>query len=680
MNQSELKKQIVQDVLGQLRAQEASILKRNQGIDKRYKYLYGTGLTDGLPKKPGFDDTTFNFVRLVPEIMGNQLMGRGFGITTTYLKTDISTFDLPTADQATAAQNKVEKDQAHMLNGRRKVDADIRALALRSINLDNGGDALYMRAAKMQSYAGFVVLKHWLDMEEKKYKIVALENPNNFWRAWSNSNFREWDWSAYISQISASKANRDYGDYLGADESFATSRPGGSIWVQAAGEDVNDLPQPMVWTIDLTGYVPGWAADAKGNLKMVKLGKETEMHMLIVGNQVCHIETSDIPQFEVVSNMEEPMNPWGVSDISDDALSINKTIVQLARSWTTLAVKSLFYKMMFKGFTDMDMPQSMDMEVQGIPMEMDQEIAVIQQPQNFEEFHRVIEWMTQAFVRVTRIGLVMFNDPTAVSNSNQALMTGMKPLTDVIEEKQQRWFTALDRIYTHALNKLAEKNIDPALTEAIKADPIWKVRIDFPSVLRKEDNAWQTLWLNLFNAGAISWSTFIEKVGPQDTSDELDRIRDDLADPVRAAIMGHDLRQLASFTINKSAGIPPWGYNIPKVTLRGDLTPQQEANMASNFGWNDGPYGSSIGPQGFEGTQANDNFINSGELAPGPGGVGGDVIPSHAKPQASAQPANPIAAPGMNTPGSAPVSQPGSGAPAVSPQGAVNMQNQRQGK
>jgi hypothetical protein len=679
--QDELGEDLVQDILRALQQQEQSVLKRNAAIDTRYINTYQDGLVQGLPVKNNFDSTRYNFLRRIPEIMTAQLMGRGFNITSTYDKEDLSVYDLPTSNPQDQADNQTRKQQTEILNARRQADADLRVEMAKSIIDDNGGMGIFNDGAKMGSYAGITVYKHWKDSEAKRYNIVLLENPNNFWRKFTDTNFRDSDWSCYAYQISESEAYRRYGDYLkGDDTQFQLSKPGGNIWNQAAAEDINDEPQPMVWVIDITGFIDCWSATGNGEratLKKVKRGKETEMNALVVGGILCHVRIDDLPHYTVIDNLHEPMNPWGVSDITDEAISINKTIMQVAQYWVTLGIKSLFYKLKFKGFEALNIPKNLDMEVQALPMDVDQDVAAVQQPQTFGEFQRILEWLIQSFVRTTRISRVMFDDPDLTLNSNEAMLTSMKGLIDTVEDKQTRWTPAITEILTTGVTECAD--FDPALKDAVNSGDGWVFRVEWPSVIRRETAQWQQMWHNNFTSGLASPQTVMEKLGIENPSEEIDRIRDSMNDPIGAAMLGRALPELAGFTIKKSVGMPPWGYVIPKVQLRGDLAPEEVGNMSHNYGWDSGPYGAGIGPTGYAGLKADDAFLNSGFVTAGnvppegftpvPPGAGG--ADQQGQPPLSPDVSNPSAS-------AAPASQPGvSQATPVSPQGAINQRNQQ---
>ena len=238
-------------------------------------------------------------------------------------------------------------------------------------------------------------------------------------------------------------------------------------------------------------------------------------------------------------------------------------------------------------------------------------------------------------------------------------------------------------------------------------DDAWYLRVEWPSVLRREDATYQTTWLNLHNAGVISLDTYMEKIGIENVSEELDRIRDNMTDPITAAVMGKQLGEIAHQTLNRSLGIPPWGYVIPKIAVKATMTPQQEGNLAENFGWGQGSFGNSIGPQDNQGEQANEDTVNAGRITGKPYSAGSAVDTQvngqpgiMTPPTAPGQPGQPVsagggqgalAAPGGNqapapmmttdnNQGAAPTSQPGSGATSTSAKGAVKHQNQIHGR
>ena len=123
------------------------------------------------------------------------------------------------------------------------------------------------------------------------------------------------------------------------------------------------------------------------------------------------------------------------------------------------------------------------------------------------------------------------------------------------------------------------------------------------------------------------------------------------------------------------------------------MTPQQEANLASELGFQNGPFGMSMGPQGSQGALAQSNVDNAGFLNGNPyrGGTAitkdqnGNPIPNPLVSQEGVNPNGGTSTPAQvstqanNVPGTGAVSQPGSGATQTSPQGALNQQAQNNG-
>jgi hypothetical protein len=290
----------------------------------------------------------------------------------------------------------------------------------------------------------------------------------------------------------------------------------------------------------------------------------------------------------------------------------------------------------------------------------------LDQPGNFgAETKAFVEELKENFVRVAKIGRVLFDDPTINPSSNQALMTTLKGVVDVVEEKQSNWEPILKEMFKDALDLAAQ--MVPALKPVVEEDG-WDLKIEWPSILRKEDATYQQMWLNRFNSNTTSLETYMEAMGVDDPIEEVDRIRDEMKDPVTAAVLSRQLGALAGQVIS------PQGPPSPdvKVSLRGDLTPFQEANIASQQGFNEGPYPPTAGPQGQGGLAAQENQDNQGFVEGNPFAGGTPIQQSP-----DGQPL-PQLTPDQNTGQTA--SMPGSGAPAVSPQGALNQVNQREGK
>jgi hypothetical protein len=661
----ELEKELVGDVIGALQQNHNDIAVRNAYIQTRHSNIYGSGLWDGLQIPLDNDKTFFNFLRRTVDILVSQLMGRPFQVYSKFYKEDIS-----------ALTDEQEISLAELRNKKRAADADSRKRMVDAIIKDNGGTAVFKLAAKIASAYGTLPVKMWWDQDEKKIKFQIIEKVQNYRVGWGNDNFRERDWDAFGYQISKSKANRDFGKYLEDGETFELSIEG-SLLEPLLSATRND--RPMVDVIDFTGYLDGWCMDGEYPSKCDD-GDESKLSLMIVGRHLVQSIKNEslMPNYYMIRNEEDPQEPWGRSDITDTAISINKTYLDQSSIYFTMFGKIIAPMYLGINFDQTNVPKKNGRKVTVVPNVVpEQDLKLVETPNaTGYEFKQVFDMLENNYVREVGIGRVLWDDPTINANSNQALMTTLKGVVDKIAGKQARWETQLVQMFEDALKIAAKNNKD--IKAVVETDEPWYMCIEWPSILRQEDAQYQTMWLNLFNAGVVSWETYLEKIGMYDTGDEMNRVRDEMKDPTSAAVKGRQLGTMASQTLNKALGIPPWGYVVPKVQLRGDLTPDQEANMAQNYGWQDGPFGSSVGPQGAQGTAANDNFINAGQINGNPFD-GGMPVGAHPGGQpANPQAANPQLTADQNQGQS--VSQPGSGQPAVSAAGAAAQANQNAGR
>lgn len=655
------KTKAVEVIRGMMSELETDVSQRNTYMNRRYNVVYDGGIMTGLRIKMGHDMTPYNYLPRVVDVHSAQLFGRMPQIMTDYNKEDLAVYEVGVTDEAAA---KTEKEKARLRNTRRATDAEVRNEAIRNIMLDNNFEEMINLGATVGSWSGITVIKGWLDRDAETYKFSLLEQPQNFMRYWANSNFREHDADFYSYQISINRANRLYRDKLAEGESFSASSPGQAWWRAQDAKDLEKLTIKKVWVVDATGYFPG-VCSKNGELATCKPGDENEINVLIVGDKIVQVIDKDVPTYTVVNNEDHAGKPWGRSDVSDELISVNQTMIETMSDWRTASWKITFPKMKFMGFDALDMPGFEERTAQGIPVGLDQDILPINMENTLAEFPRLMSELWNSFTKLGRMSRVMLDDPTLNPVSNQGLMTTMKPLIDVTEGKQKRWTTALTKMFGDALNGVAE--LDPAYKEAVK-DHDWKVKVKWPSVYRIEDATYQQMYANRWSMGTISPESYLEAMGV-DAGEEIDRIRDAMEDPLRASMLGRGLPQMAGHTLNKSLGIPPQGYLQTKVQLRGELAPSEVGNLGHTYGLDTGPYGDTVGPQGQAGAAANANFVNSGMLNGNPfdGGT------------ANYQAPNPTLTADQNT-GGQPVSQPGSGAPAVSPQGAINQVNQHAGK
>jgi hypothetical protein len=342
-------------------------------------------------------------------------------------------------------------------------------------------------------------------------------------------------------------------------------------------------------------------------------------------------------------------------------------------TWATIFQKEAGTVYKAKGFTASNIPKRKRKGATFIPMDYTQDIEPITNPAGAitQQSQQLIGELKDAFVRVTGIGRVMFDDPTINPTSNQALMTTLKGVIDIVEDKQSRWEPILVEMFTDAL-ELAAK-FDPSIKEVVQDDNGWYLYVKWPSVLRREDATYQTMYMNRFNNNTISLGSYLEAMGTEDVTEEIDRIKDEMKDATVAAILSRQLGLLAQSIISPPSQPSP----DVKINLRGDLTPYQEANLASKQGFNDGPFPPTAGPQGTGGLAAQENTDNEGFVT-GPPFAGGEAIQRGPDGQPIQDQPNPTLTPDQNTGQTASI--PGSGAPAVSPEGAIAMQQQNEGR
>jgi hypothetical protein len=693
--------EVVAAIYDALKTVESDVARRNEYINNLDNKIYEDGLFQGLEFPNLADKTLYNYLLRTVDIHVSQLMGRGFNIFSNYNKEDSSIVNQQTVEEqapqeppqegmegAQPPQEEQPQDPeaatklADAKNKLKQTNAEIRKRLIDAIIRDNGGDDLWKRGARVGSAYGTTVYKLWLDKDEKKIKISLLESPQNYYAGWSDSNFRERDWNSYVYQISETMAYGKYGDKLGEGETFSTTVEG-QPFTSFVATDQNLLvnsnttqdtrtQRPMVTVVDFVGILPGWTLDGE-TFKRVKRGEEKPMCVYIVGKKIVRMYADDkyLPRYYVIRNLEHPRRAWGKSDINEAMIQINQTIIQVMSTWTTLYAKEVSPVYMAKGFEGQAIPKRERLRPTFIPMSPEQDIQLLSPSTAFAgESQQLIQELKDAFMRIAGIPRVMFDDSTINPNSNQALMTTMKGLIDIVEDKRSRWEPALIEMFNDALE--LSTYIVPEVKSAVEEED-WFLKIEWPSVLRREDATYQQMWLNLFNAGVISLETYYEKLGFTDSTEEIDRLRDELKDPTTAAVIGRQIGALAQQVI-----LPPEQPKPDvKVNLRGDLTPYQEANLATQQGFNDGPFPPTAGPQGQQGLAAQENADNA-DFIEGNAFKGGTPIQRGTDGQPIQDQPNPQLTVDQNTGQTA--SQPGSGQPQpVSPEGAINMNNQRNG-
>ncbi len=694
------KQNLVSAIMAQLIRVEPDIAQRNAYMNERDKVIYDEGLYDGLEFPDGVDRTMYNFCSRVVDIQTSQLMGRGFQLYSNYNKEDISLAENAEQPEPTAAPEGQEPvpaapapdpeklmKLAEAKNKQRQLNADTRKKLVDAIIRDNGGMAIFKHGARIGSSYGITIFKTWLDKNEKKVKISLLETPQNYYPIWADSNFREREGEAYVDQISPMQAYKKYGDKLGEGEEFSLSAKGSMIGDAKTVDPINTLnpvanadttedessKAKMCTRVDWVGLIPGWSLDDKNKPVEVDRGKEEPFCALIVGGHLvqAYKDQDYMPRYWYIPNKLEPRRSAGKSDLDTSAIDLNRTYLEVMSTWTTLFHKEIAPTYQAKGFEGQRIPQRKRKMANFVPMSPEQDISLISTPSGFgNQSQQLLGEIKDSFVRVTGIGRVLFDDPTINPTSNQALMTTLKGVVDIVEDKQSRWEPVIMDMFTDALN-LASK-LDKTIKDVVDEEG-WFFYVRWPSVLRREDSTYQQMWLNRLTMGTTSLGTYLEAMGTDDVSEEIDRLRDEMANPLTAAVLAKQLGMLAEQVISPPS---PQGPKV-SVSLKGDLTPYQEANLASQQGFNNGPFPPTAGPQGSGGLAAQENADNVGFLNGNPFS-GGTAIQQGPDGQPVQDQQTPTLTADQNTGQQA--SMPGSGqAQPVTPEGAVNQMAQRNG-
>lgn len=616
-NYTTTQKEFVSEVRSKLKTLDTEISDRNDKIQKRDNFIYGDGLREAINIPIGHDFTRVNWLRRTVEIHKNMFMSRGFHVLSTYDTNDISEVD-----------DESEKRRLETENDKEKEFAEARMQTIKAIKEDNGGDAFWANLAENASAIGDVAIKMYYDEDSEKIELCHIESIENLYALWSKDDFRDVEAYGYVYQVSKSEAISEYG----ASQDVATSplgRPLDAIATNNIAVATN-FGQEMVSILEVTGKIEGWTAK-DGKLMRCIVGQETEMNVLIIGDEVTRLITDKkkLPKYYLLPNKRQRRRPWGVSDVSDAAIEINLTYIETLSDWRTVSSKVNFPKFKAFGFSPaQQLPTPESRKIQYLPMAEGQDIQELTESQsNSIDWGRQLDEMKEQYVRETGISRVLFDDPSVTLNSNQALLTSMKPTSDIAEAKKQLWAPIIVELFTDALEILAEAKPDTYKELAVK-ESNWSLKVMWPSVLQKEDPVYQSMLLNRFNAGLISMQSYLEAQG--ESKEELDRIRSELADPATAAILGKQIPLIAQTVINAAtAEIQAW-YKLtqPEVQMQQEQAAQQAAGINPNGGG-----AAQVSP---------DNQVTGGA-------------------------------------GMQPVSQPGTGATAASAQGALNQVNQNMG-
>lgn len=654
--QDERYSDLYNDIVHALLDLDIEVSKRNSYMNKRYRAVYQDGIYHDIDIAANEWFAEYNLLRRVVDIQTSQLFGRGFNVVSDYSKEDLSAYE----------QNPAEKEAMKLKNKRLKAQAELRQKLVKAIITDNGGMQIFEDGGRIGSAMGMTVYKVAPDVKNKKAEITLLETPQNYRAGWSDNNFRERDFDAFVYQISLSKANRLYKDRLPEGANFRESRVGSPLEDSTAADintnnGIRSLEQPtntdrrMVTVVEFVGYLSEWGGDGE-SIYEVEDGEETRFSALCVGGYIVDVETDEklLPRYFPINNQQVPRQPWGDADIVDSLIDINKEIVRLMADMGVWADKNLWKILMGKGLSNEQMLRLKGKRrtTKMLGMAQDQTIEEVQtSSQPLTEFARLVDQKIDLFVRIAGIGRVLLDDPTINANSNQALMTTLKGVVDIVESKQKRWTPALREMFRFALELSAQ--FAPAIKPALTDDPNWDLDIEWPPVLRREDATYQTMLLNMFNANAMSLETYLQKAMGDGAADEIDRLRDESTDPLLLAILSKQLPLLAQQLI---APPPPPGSGEPdikyNVSVKADATADPVANA--------------------------DLIRVVDPQLPDEGVASTAVQGMTPSPQALGSQASPTLTADQNTGQAA--SQPGSGAPAVSASGAAAQANQNAGR
>lgn len=535
-NYKALERQFVTDILAQLDNVSPEIGQRNETITELDEYIYGDGINKSINVPSGHDKTPVNWLRRAVEVHAYQFMGHGFNLASTYDVTPIDESADPDAKKSTLAENKKKKEYAEQVN-----------TAIKAIITDNGGNATWYTIAENASAVGFSVLKAYYDEEEGKYEICPVESVENVYVIWEDNNFRDFEALAYVSQLDKSYAIRKYGiskdaptSPLGSPLKYAWNNPTAFTSNQAA-----------VTVLSITGFIPGYTVE-KGKLKAVEAGKETRLHAKIIADKVVKLigEDKKIPRYYILPNKLVRRRPWGVADISESAIQLNLTYVETLSDWRTVANKVNFPKFKAYGYPiGAELPKPKPRSVEIMPMGDGQDIQLLNQGDaNKVDFRAQLEELKEQFVRETRISRVFFDDPSITLNSNQALLTSMKPTTDVADAKKKLWEPVLIKIFSDALETIAE--YDKSIKEIV-GDGV-QLKVNWPSVLQKEDPTYQMMLINRFNAGTMSLESYLAAQG--EDQEEIDRMKEEFENPFLGAVIAKQLPAL--YGAKLQAGMP----------------------------------------------------------------------------------------------------------------------------
>lgn len=558
--------QFLLDMYAQLSGVESEVSDRNAYIEERDQIIYENRLEMLMDIPVGHDVTPANWCRRTVEIHKTTFMGRPFQVISSYDTRDLSTVE------------GEERTQMELINKREKALAENRRNFIDGIVRDNGGHSLFLEGAESASAVGTWIAKMFYDKQDKKLVISPVEAVENCYVIWSSDNFREFDFFAFAYQVEPGEAARRYGldkdelltsplgsPFLWNDPGKAGAQLGGPNSTAGTGAMGGQTSgQPMVTIVEGTGKLTGWKTKAGRKLTPCAPGQENDVNCLYVGGKLVRLidEPRDMPKHYIFPNRRERRRAWGVSDITDAAININITYIETLSDWRTIATKVNFTKL--KGFNfglDSTLPKMKARETQMLPLGEGQDIVPLNLGDGGSiDWARQLDELKALFVRETGVSRVMFDDPSVTLNSNQALITSMRPTSDIAENKKQLWGPILAQMFTDAINIAADHQEE--YVDLAKGD--WSLKIQWPSVMQKEDPIFQQYLLNRWNAGTLSLQTYLELQG--ETKEEIDRMRDEFYDPVTAAALGKALPALAQYVLGLPSSTGAFQESAPQQT------------------------------------------------------------------------------------------------------------------
>lgn len=531
---------VVQAIRQALNSVEQEIVDRNEYINERDKLIYDVDfIISELDIKAGFDATNHNYLPRATEIHSNQVMGRFFSPIVRYDKEDDSLF----------AEGSQEAEAIKLSNENKAAMAGNAKRFIMDILERNVWKEVFGTMADTASLGGTGLIKKFYDTEDKMPRFSQIESVQHFRTLWADDNFRQRDGDAYIDMISVDSANRLYSKGLKAGDTFSKQETDN---LRDDLKDQTDLP--MVTRIEFVGLIYG-------------INDNEPFYAMIIGDALVKYETRKeyFPKFYLFPNKIKLRRPWGLSDISDQAISVQKSYIERMSDYVTLINKILFPMIKAKGFEDTNLPKKEPREVQVFPMSLDQDMEALQFSPLTYPYDRILSENKESLFRILGLGRVLIDDPTVSFESSQALVTGMKSTIDIAEKKQARWQRTIVELLEDCLDdwKFFNKDVREAVGDEYSID------IEWPSVLRKEDAGFNSMLFNDVSRGFMSIETYLEKKDVRDPQEEIERIKSNMEDPILGAIVSGNARMYSQMELGQHPELaqpPQQPTNAPLTT------------------------------------------------------------------------------------------------------------------